>query len=370
MTNWKTYQGQTPWDLTPVASKIIYNEGDKLATIADSVWHPPGQGNDPITPEHAPCGYWSKDYVIPSSDPGLPCDWEEVAPQYGDDTVNRPSSLIVYNDEIYASSYGLGYTLLKWNGINAWIGIIAYASTNATRSLATLGNYLYGLGANCNLNKWDGESSWTRIVTNTTYYSPTILISYNGKLYTYEGSPSSVQLLEWDGVTSWVSKGAYAVADAETVADMIVYNDDLYLNTVAGLLVWNGTDTLTKIADYISGDGGAGHCVVYNNSLYMTKGKYLYLLDGSQFVLQSGEMSDSENSLDIIDYEGKLLICGSSTGGCTLWLYEESSFTEAALTDVNTVNTLCLYNGRLFSSGDKVDNTNTGILWRWTKVYS
>ena len=349
-----------------MVNKIIYNEGDRLTSIADPVWSPPGQGNTPITPTHIPCGYWSKNYVPSPTPAELPCNWDIVAPQYGADTVNRPTDLIVFNNEIFAASSSSGYTLLKWNEVDAWEGLIPYVAADACPALAILGTDLYGLGANINLNKWDGISAWGRKVTHSGYYSSNFLTSYNSRLYTHEGSAGTIKLLEWDGAASWVDKGSYSAADAESIDSLIVFNGSLYLNTQAGLLKWNGTDTLSKVADYIT----AGYCAVFNNELYMTSGVYLYKFSGSEWVLQSGTMEGSDGSRAIIDYFGHLLISGTTSGNTSLWLYEDNAFRIAATNDIDTINCLCVHNGRLYGSGDKVNNTDTGLLWRWSNIYA
>ncbi|MBW2570355.1 MAG: hypothetical protein JRE47_13585, partial [Deltaproteobacteria bacterium] len=50
------------WPFTEQPDKPRYNEGDKIATAANPVWSNDHSGV-PITDEHAPCGYWFKDYT-------------------------------------------------------------------------------------------------------------------------------------------------------------------------------------------------------------------------------------------------------------------------------------------------------------------
>ena len=53
--------GLGPWDLAAQKDKRFYNEGDRITADTNAIWDPPGEGNDPVTSKHIPCGYWSKD---------------------------------------------------------------------------------------------------------------------------------------------------------------------------------------------------------------------------------------------------------------------------------------------------------------------
>jgi len=76
MANWKTYKGQSPWEVEPITDKVIYNEGDRISSISNPVWDVNHEFSGvPVTGKHVPCGYWSKGpsggggYVPPPTPP-------------------------------------------------------------------------------------------------------------------------------------------------------------------------------------------------------------------------------------------------------------------------------------------------------------
>lgn len=64
MGDWKSFKGQTPWTVGH-EDKPSYNEGDHIANYANAIWSMEEGTNEPVTPIHKPCGYWTKNYVPP-----------------------------------------------------------------------------------------------------------------------------------------------------------------------------------------------------------------------------------------------------------------------------------------------------------------
>ena len=62
---WKDNKNLGSWAFTKQADKPSYNEGDHIATYESPIWSMVEGSNVPITPTHKPCGYWTKDYVLP-----------------------------------------------------------------------------------------------------------------------------------------------------------------------------------------------------------------------------------------------------------------------------------------------------------------
>jgi hypothetical protein len=64
MPDWKTYIGQIPWT-APHKNKAQYNEGDHLSSVpaggGSPIWRMT-RTKTPISLNHIPCGYWTKNY--------------------------------------------------------------------------------------------------------------------------------------------------------------------------------------------------------------------------------------------------------------------------------------------------------------------
>ena len=77
--SWKDIKGSAPWtcgkttldknigswEFEKTTADNRYNEGNLIATAANPVWTLEGKTGVPITPTHAPCGYWTKGYLQP-----------------------------------------------------------------------------------------------------------------------------------------------------------------------------------------------------------------------------------------------------------------------------------------------------------------
>ena len=62
--DWKKTQSQVPWECDRVLDKIVYNEGDRFASILNPVFDVEYRFSGvPITVTHKPDAYWSRDYA-------------------------------------------------------------------------------------------------------------------------------------------------------------------------------------------------------------------------------------------------------------------------------------------------------------------
>jgi len=63
--SWKKYKDLGPWEFEKSGADNRYNEGNLIATAANPIWDLEANRGTPITKGHNPCGYWTKEYVLP-----------------------------------------------------------------------------------------------------------------------------------------------------------------------------------------------------------------------------------------------------------------------------------------------------------------
>lgn len=64
-------KGQGPWAFVEQPNRPNYNEGNLISSYDNPLWQAGEFSGVPITPTHDPCGYWTKNYTPPPSDPYL-----------------------------------------------------------------------------------------------------------------------------------------------------------------------------------------------------------------------------------------------------------------------------------------------------------
>ena len=353
MTDWKTYKDRVPWSNIPVVNKKSYNEGDRITTIDNSIWSPPGQGNTLITTQHAPCGYWSRDYIATPTP--VPAFWDQVVTlAYGPD--NSITSVVNFEMAIYAGSYNHGRlymwdtvdswvlkadqignsfsiyellvfdgslyacsfvrTLLRWNGTDAWVAVVTTATSPfVIFTICSFNLNLWGAGQSGYLVEWDGANSWT--IKAQTSYSIAQLIVYNTKLYAISISSSTMFLSEYNGSDTLIVKASIAKEDYQTIGqgyynakNITEFNSLLYIiqrvDTTLTLYEWNGSTAFVAKATYTVSSAQ------YNYNLY-TNGTNLYIFIGAECLVWDGVDTLSLHSEQDTgeDFEGPWVTFGS-----------------------------------------------------------
>jgi len=163
--------------------------------------------------------------------------WVEVAPKSGDET--KIQCLLVYNEKLYAGTYPHG-KLLEWNGSNAWVEVAGQPSGETQiHSLCEFEEDLYGGGATGKLYKWNGSNAWVEVAAAVAAIPIWTLSVFKDKLIGCTGSDTGNggTLLEWNGSDAWTLKIATPL-HTQTVRSAIVFNDELYVGTENGAMLF------------------------------------------------------------------------------------------------------------------------------------
>lgn len=164
--------------------------------------------------------------------------WAEVAPKHGDET--KIQCLLVFDGKLYAGTYPHG-KLLRWNDSNAWAEVADQPSGEVQIvSLCEFEGELYGGGFTGKLYKWNGSDAWAEVAAGTASPYPIWTLSvFKAKLIGCTGSDTGNggTLLEWNGTDAWTLKIATPLHN-QTVRSAIVFNDELYVGTENGAMLF------------------------------------------------------------------------------------------------------------------------------------
>jgi len=247
MANWKTYKGQSPWEVEPITDKVIYNEGDRLTSISDVLWHPPGQGNPPVSFGHVPCGYWNRNYVPESS--GIKIKF----------LITATGCVYITEDNTKWNKYPISQ-----GGTVIWNGNIFCMRSNLISKISCNGIDWVAGSDNINETGWFAWSGFAFITVYGVDYS----------------IPEGRALLSADGL-SWTQReicdlspnisGFYGIAwgDNKFVATGVKVSSG---HTVRGALIYTSLDGITWTAQAVPSPGPIAlwKPLYWNGSIFIT----------------------------------------------------------------------------------------------------
>lgn len=201
----------------------------------------------------------STEYTAPIS---LTTDVTIKAKAYGSERYESPS-------EIGSAAYTVG-----WLG-DTLVEVAAAAYASPIAAMVVYDSKLYGVDWGGRLLEYTTVSgAWTEVAPQLTENGNAqgcrSLIEFDSKLYSFGFNNTEAYLLEWNGTDAWVAK-SQAITGVYHYGGLVEHDSKLYVTVAGGdLYEWNGTDTLTKVADQETGPLRTYHNLVsYGGNLYL-----------------------------------------------------------------------------------------------------
>lgn len=185
------------------------------------------------------------------------------------------------------------------------------------------------------------------------------LYVFNGKLY----GNHNLRLLEWDGVSAWVSRGTYITErGGPGRPDMVARDGVLYLQDKTRVYTWDGVNTLTSINVWSPTNGDLAHiCLGSDNCIYVGKrntsgpnAAFLYKYDGAVWTTLVTTGPRTSNEPVYVWHEGAIYLLDQyfSPSDLTLHQYSGGStwgpILATAPAQVNAAYGAVSYNGRIY----------------------
>ena|SRR6218665_1394975 len=205
-------------------------------------------------------------------------------------------NFINYNGDLLIGSACDSFSIYKWFG-GTWLPFTSILPNNGVFCFAEHSNELYVGGVFSNIGSltvkgvatWNG-TTWNNLGSfpyNSTWGLPYVmcLAFYSGELYAAGNFPDNtgavMNIAKWDG-SQWLNVGGGMHGGTDDIADMIVYNGELYIagaftkahgNIGNYIQKWDGT-SWNEVGGGVMGlSGGNGQIFdleVHDNSLYAT----------------------------------------------------------------------------------------------------
>ena len=226
-------KGSGPWSFLPSKNKLSYNEGDRISSSVDPTWEAQHNFSGvPITDKHNPCGYWSREILLPDKAVinGV------IDPKVGEDIIYyRAYSHEVIGNKLYIGCYPY-CTLFEWDSaVGGTPDLVASTFDVANDKfswpayLDILNNKLYGVCRTSvsydndklgGLLFWNGviASSWTNVAPGGAHYATDVAF-YAGNYY----KMGSDEKAYWWNETQSIWVEAYTSAASGTSAYITPY---------------------------------------------------------------------------------------------------------------------------------------------------
>lgn len=284
------------------------------------------------------------------------------------------SSLIEHNGKIYAS--GTDNTnekgpLLEWNGTNAW-SIVCDTIDSAEyyiKQIVSFSGFIFGLGVQGSLYKWDGISpTWERVAYPYYQSNGGCLCVYNNELY--EATEYRGLLLKWNG-WEWVEI-APQIENYTSHTAMMVFNGELY---ALGHTAYSNYNILHKfnginawVAETIPTTSKYTFLVEHKHELYaatygFSEGCFLGKVSNGEWeIIINANPETLKNSTTSLYSDGAHIYAGVTNGKLLKWdgigdMWEEIAQNYDA--DAYKIPSLIGYNGYIYAG------TSSGVLLKY-----